>query len=545
MLIVYSRMTRIADLCRDSLNCGAMHARKVVFLFLAAVLSVSTALAQQPQHLFFRVTLGPQFTAPVSGRLLIFLKEGAGDKEVDVNPFIPSSVSIAAKEVYYWKPGAPIDIDTDKLAFPSGFSALKATDYEAQAVLDVNHDYNYSGRSAGDLISDVTPLKSWTPGQGSEPAFTLTSVVPVRTPKSPLSEAQQKAAAAASHLEDFTSPVLTSFSGRETHIRAWVILPPGYDDHPNDRYPTVYWTHGFGGNLTSANQLGQSLYNRMAQGKMPPMIWVMLDESLTTGTHEFADSVNNGPWGAALTTEFIPYIQSKYRMDAKASGRFLQGHSSGGWATLQLQVNYPKIFGGTWSTSPDPSDFHAFSSVDLYAPHANLFRSPDGTAIPIIRDHDKVQATMEQLARQERVLGDYGGQLASFEWVFSPRGADGSPLQFFNRETGDVDPAVVAYWRDHYDLANIVSTNWVSRGPYLKGKIHLFVGTADTFYLDGAAHKFEAVLRSLDADPHFNYIENRTHFDLYKEGDDRQALFDTIAAQMYAVARPGQPWKSK
>jgi hypothetical protein len=295
--------------------------------------------------------------------------------------------------------------------------------------------------------------------------------------------------------------------------------------------------------LMYAKLQGEALYTRMAQGKMPPMIWVMLDESLATGTHEFADSVNNGPWGAALTTEFIPRLESKYRLDAKPSGRFLEGHSSGGWATLQLQVNYPKIFGGTWSTSPDPSDFHVFSKIDLYAPHANVYHRPDGTPWPIVREHEKVMATLEQLARQERVLGDYGGQLASFEWVFSPRGADGQPLQMFNRDNGDVDCAVVAYWRDHYDLAHIVAADWAHRGPNLKGKIHVFVGTADTFYLDGAAHRFEAVLKSLNADPHFVYIPDRTHFDLYKEGDDRLALFDKIAAQMYAVARPGLQWK--
>jgi enterochelin esterase-like enzyme len=407
-----------------------MRARKTHFSLLASILFAATAFAQQPQHLFFRVTLGPEITVPASGRLLVFVAPGTSAKEVDTNPFQPSGVYIAAKEVPWLKPGEAIDIDTDDLAFPSAISSLKPGDYQAQAVLDAHHSYNYGGRSEGDLVSDVVTLKTWTPGEGSEASFVLANKVPApEPPKLPLTPEVQKAAADHTQPADFTSPLLTKFSGRETHIRAWVILPPAYADSPKDRYPTVYWTHGFGGNLMYAKAQGQMIYARMAQGKMPPMIWVMLDESLATGTHEFADSVNNGPWGAALTTEFIPWIESKYRMDAKASGRFLEGHSSGGWATLQLQVNYPKIFGGTWSTSPDPSDFHNFSQIDLYASHANLYRRSDGSAYPIIRDHEKILGTMEQLARQERVLGAYGGQLASFEWVFSPRGPDGRPVQ--------------------------------------------------------------------------------------------------------------------
>ncbi|QNI32972.1 enterochelin esterase [Alloacidobacterium dinghuense] len=516
-----------------------MRVRKPSLHFLATLLFAATALAQQSQHLFFRVTIGPEISAPASGRLLVFLAPGTGTKEVDMNQFQPSEVYVAAKEILYLKPGEAVDIDTDDLAFPAAFSSLKPGDYQAQAVLDVNHTYTYGGRGEGDLISDVIALQSWTPGEGSQPSLVLNSKAPARqTPKLPLPPEVQKAADDHTQPADFISPSLTKFSGRETRIRAWIILPPGYSDKAEEKFPTVYWTHGFGGNLISAKAQGQMIYARMAQGKMPPMIWVMLDESLATGTHEFADSVNNGPWGAALTTEFIPWIESKYRMDAKPSGRFLQGHSSGGWASLQLQVNYPKIFGGTWSTSPDPSDFHNFSQIDLYASHANLYHRSDGSAFPIIRDHEKIMATMEELAKQERVLGVYGGQLASFEWVFSPRGADGRPLKMFNRDTGDVDPSVIAYWHDHYDLANIVSTDWAARGKDLKGKIHLIVGTADTFYLDGAAHKFEAVLKGFDADPHFTYLDNRTHFDLYKEGDDRMALFDKIAAEMYAVARP-------
>jgi len=523
-----------------------MQCPRKLFLALTLVVCSIGAFAQQPQHLFFRVTVGPKFSTPVSGRMLIFLTAGTGAKQVDENPFAPTAVYVAAKEVADLAAGASVDVDTDDIAFPAGFSSLKPGDYQAQAVLDVNHNYNYGGRSAGDLVSDVVQLASFTPGQGgAEPVFTLSEVVPER-PSRPEPPGFEKSA----HLEDFVSPVLTAFSGRPTHVRAWVITPPEYDEHPKERYPTVYWTHGFGAPFEYEKIMGGTMLDLMAKKKIPPMIWVMLDESCLTGTHEFDDSVNNGPWGTALTTEYIPWLEKKYRMDARPSGRFLEGHSSGGWATLQLQIDYPAIFGGTWSTSPDPSDFHDFTGVDLYASHANVYKRPDGTPYPLIRDHAKVMGTFEEFAKNERVLGPYGGQIASFEWVFSPRGADGRPVPMFDRETGDVDPAVVAYWRDHYDLAHIVQATWAQRGSELRGKIHVFVGTADTFYLDGAAHKMDAVLKSLNADAHFTYIPDRTHFDLYfiyKTGGDpkgdRYGLFTQIGAEMYAVARPHANWK--
>lgn len=169
-----------------------------------------------------------------------------------------------------------------------------------------------------------------------------------------------------------------------------------------------------------------------------------------------------------------------------------------------------------------------------------MYHRSDGSPQPIIRMHTVVLATMEQLAQMESVLGDYGGQLGSFEWVFSPRGPDGRPIPMFNRQTGAVNPDVVAYWRDHYDISHNIETKWKTLKPELRGKIHLYVGTDDTFYLDGAAHRLESLLDRLDGDGHFTFIPSRTHFDLYGQGGDKDALFDQIAAQMYAVARPGR-----
>ncbi|GAE51428.1 alpha/beta hydrolase [Xanthomonas arboricola] len=515
------------------------------------------AAAPAAAHRLLRVMLDGASDQPVSGRLLVFAtlakdaqaatkdgKDGKAGKveEVSVNPFRPTAVAVAAQEVTALAPGASVEIDLDNIAFPSGFSALPAGEYLFQAVLDPDHSYSYAGRDGGDLLSEVTAV---TQGKGKPlPTLTLSKQVPAsddpwqvspRAIRDAIPEARLHSADAS-----LVSPSLSAFWGRPVSLRARVLTPPGYDAKAATRYPTVYVTHGFGGNYNRFAGGIAATWSAMAAKQMPPMIWVFLDQSTPTGTHEFADSVNNGPWGTALTEELIPSLERQYKMDGNAKGRFLNGHSSGGWATLWLQTRYPKLFGGTWSTSPDSSDFHDFTGPDLYAPNANVYRRPDGSQFPLIRDQGKVVADLETFAKLERVLGPYGGQMTSFDWVFSPRGPDGRPVPMFDRDTGKVDPAVVAYWRTHYDIAARVAAQWPTLKPDLDGKIHLIVGTADTFYLDGAARKFQAVLDGLGAKSDFRYLEGRTHFDLYKEGEDSNALMKKIAWEMYAVARPKQ-----
>ena len=534
-------------------------------LLLSGLLA-SAAHAQTaalPAHRFFHVQLDRSASAqPTAGRLLLFAvdakaaeddaKEASDGKssvvdEVDANPFKGTQTSVAEREINRWLPGQTHDIDADQLAFPAGYSQLPPGDYYVQAVLDVDHTYNYLGRGAGDLVSGVVKLHLPV---ASIPTLVLTKAVAARDPwtlsastpadaRAALPEAREHAT-----LIHFVSPSLSTFWGRPITMRGQVLTPPGYDAKASQRYPTVYYTQGFGGNNDRVAGPIATVYAAMKKGEMPPMIWVFLDESSPTGTHEFADSVNNGPWGQALTTELIPQLETQYRMDAKSGGRFLNGHSSGGWATLWLQTRYPKVFGGTWSTSPDPSDFHDFTGIDLYAPGANAYRKPDGSVRPLVRDHGKVLGTFEQFAGLERVLGTYGGQLGSFEWVFSPRGKNGLPVPMFDRDTGDVDPVVVDYWRDHYDIAWRLQHNWTQLKPDLDGKIHLIVGTADTFYLDGAAHKLQAVLDGLHAKSSFTFIPNRTHFDLYEVGKDKVGLLKQISWAMYAVARPDSKLKA-
>lgn len=541
--------------------------RLLASVLIGMALLSTAAWASPPQSAtpqLIRVKLGDKLHQAVSGRLLLFaIPKAVADAQakgqpvtsVDTSPFRPEQVAVAAQNVPYLVPGGSVMVDADLIAYPEPYSQLKAGDYDVQAVLDVHHSYNYRGRVAGDIVSEVVTMHLGG-ASSTVPTMQLANVLPAvplwSVPAQLPEKFKQKLASffksAKPHTDvvDFLSRDLTEFWGRPIHMHALVVKPPEYAAHPERRYPVVYMTHGYGGSLQSLTFDAGRVYQFMRSGAMPPMIWVLLDEASPTGTVEFADSVNNGPWGKALTRELIPHLESVYRMDGDAKGRFLTGHSSGGWATLWLQVRYPKVFGGTWSTSPDPSDFHDFTGVDLYAPNANVYYTADGKPRPLVRYQGKVIATFKQFAQLERVLGPYGGQMASFEWVFSPKGKGGRPEQMFNRDTGAVNPDVVAYWRDHYDIAYRLKTHWKQLAPDLDsdgGKIHLYVGTADTFYLNGAARKLKAVLDSLHARTHFHFVPGRSHFDVYRIGKDPDGLQKKIAWQMYAIARPDSKLK--
>lgn len=537
--------TRLPRLSWSMLAAGALA------MLLVAFVSVRVALRWQAQSKppIFLVKLDGAATQPVSGRLLLFATPARAARaaargrvtSVDADAWHPDQAAVAAREIARLAPGQTVEIDTDALSFPTAFSRLPPGEYLLQAVLDQDHNYNYSGRDTGDLVSGIVRV--------TLPALrpSVLKLVAVHSRPDPWSLTWESPAVRAAIPDarqhairiEHTSEKLSAFWGRPITMKGWVLLPPGYDASSATRYPTVYFTHGYGGDENTLVDDVVNIDAAMQQGSMPPMIWVFLDQSSATGTHEFADSVNNGPWASALVDELIPYLESHYRMDANAQGRLLTGHSSGGWATLWLQTHYPTEFGGTWSTSPDPVDFHDFSGVDLYAPKVNLYRRPDGTPWPIDRVHFHAEGSFANAARLEMVLGPYGGQLSSYEWVFSPRGVDGTPMKLFDRFTGEVDPQVRDYWIEHYDIARYVREHWPQLKANLDGKIHIAVGTDDDWYLDGAVHKFKHVLDSLHARADIRFLPNKAHMDLYAQGGDPNALLKQMTWQMYAVARPG------
>lgn len=497
----------------------------VIGAFSTFFIFLSCAASQQPApRPAIEITAGPAADG-ASGRLLLFAEKidsaaAQAPTEVDADPFFKSGNFVAAREVGGLVGGAKLSFHEGDLAYPRPLEQLAPGEYWVQALLDRDHSYAYSGRGAGDVVSEVVRLT--LPRQGPPLGLTLSSTKTATGPWEfpdghtmfrPEEQAQFQARIKPLAVD---SPLLRAFTGRPMTLKGYVLTPPGYDAS-SERYPVVYFTHGFQAGMVSLADSAVGVLRQTLAGRLPPMIWVFLDQSGPTGTHEFADSLNNGPWGAALTRELLPEIDRQYRSDVQA-GRYLMGHSSGGWAALWLQITYPALFRGAWATSPDYCDFTDYAGVDITRPGARI----DDLA----------------MAHMEVVLGEYGGQESSFDWVFSPRGADGRPLRMYERGSGLVNRQVADYWRANWDISQIIRRRWPQLKGELDGKVHVIVGDQDQFRLNISAHKLEEAFKAVGGRASFTYVPGRGHFDLYGEGAERMALRRKIGWQIWRVARP-------
>jgi hypothetical protein len=300
---------------------------------------------------------------------------------------------------------------------------------------------------------------------------------------------------------------LSAFWGRDMFVRAAVALPG--DRQPGEHLPVCFNIHGFGGSLQSCTKRANDAVAKMAAGQAPRLCYAFLEAQYPLGHHEFADSVNNGPWGQALTTEFVPALERHHGVGGDADARFLTGHSSGGWSSLWLQITYPEQFGGTWSTAPDSVDFRDFTGIDIYT-FANAYTDPAGQPIPLIRRGDEWVATIQEFVTKELAQKDHGGQFMSFNAVFSPRGEDGRPMPLFDAKTGAIDRFVAESWK-RYDIGHLLRTQWPTLGPQLQGKVRVFMGSKDTFRLEGACKLLAADLQRLGSDARIVFAEGRDH----------------------------------
>ncbi|GAB9477749.1 hypothetical protein Gpo141_00014890, partial [Globisporangium polare] len=227
-----------------------------------------------------------------------------------------------------------------------------------------------------------------------------------------------------------------------------------------------------------------------------PMFRVTLGSRSKFGHTSFADSETNGPWGSALVQEFIPFFEAKFKSAVSASrGRFLHGHSSGGWSTLWLQLQFPEFFGGTWSTAPDPVDFSRFQIVNIYESE-NMYWDSFGRPYPVARSDGKVLGSIRDVSQVERVLGrGNGGQWDAFFAVFSPRDpVTKMPVPLFDKVTGEIDEKVVEYWK-RFDICKFLRERpELLTSESLRGKVHVICGNEDNYYLDGACRSLRKLV---------------------------------------------------
>jgi pimeloyl-ACP methyl ester carboxylesterase len=491
--------------------------RRMRWLLLAAL----AAAGAEPRPLEFQLTFDPSISRePFSGRVYVMLFKGdPGDKlRASPNWFKPDPMF--AVDVKGWEPGKPVIVGANAIGYPVTLSKLEKGTYYIQAVMDFGRGMSFSAAPGNGWCS--AGKHELDPATGGRVALKLDKVYEER--KFPESDRVK--------LVDIESKLLSAFYGRPVHMRAGVVLPASWGDGKGRKYRVVYEIPGFGGTHFMA-----AMRKNSTDVAGTEMIWVVLDPACPLGHHVFADSANNGPCGQALIEELIPQIEKTFRGLVTPEGRFVTGHSSGGWSSLWLQVTYPDFFGGVWSTSPDPVDFRDFQRIDLTRPGVNMFTDEEGKPRPLARSGDKPLVYYKPFSDMEEIMG-HGGQLGSFEAVFGPRGPDGRPARLWDRRTGQVDPGVAHAW-EAYDIRLKLERNWKTIGPKLTGKLHVYTGGADTFYLEGATRLLGEALKKLGSDAVVEIFPGKNHASLL-DAKLRQRIATEMAAQSRRPSVPKQ-----
>ncbi len=406
------------------------------------------------------------------------------------------------------------------IGFPAQLKALAPGEYTVQAVVDRNLGGRAIGDSPGNYYSTPVQMRIDASTAGKV-EITCDHLIKARETHDTESVKNVR----------FRSKLLSDFYGRDTYMKAAVGLPKGYESWSH-RYPAIYEVPGFGGAADNPAEAASVAYGTVKDGQ--PFVYILLDPNCPTGHCVFADSANNGPWGTALTTELIPYLEKRFPIDPRPQCRLVTGHSSGGWSSLWLQVSHPDFFGGVWSTSPDPVDFTDFQIIDIYRPGENMFVDRDGHSRPLAREGSRILAYYKPFSDMERPIR--GEQLGSFEAVFSPKGSDGQPEKLWNRDTGAIDPKVAEAWKK-YDISWVLRTHWKELAPKLRGKLHVYCGSEDTFYLEGAVKKLKTTMEQLGSDAKIELVPGN-HFTMMSPSL-RSRIAHEMAQQVAPANRVG------
>jgi len=457
-----------------------------------------------------------------------------------------------------WKPGQTTVVDQSAFGYPvRSLTQVPPGEYWVQALL---HRYETFKRSDGHTVKlpmDRGEGQQWSRAPRnlySKPrkirldantqspiAITLDQIIPPIEPP--------KDTKYIKHIK-IQSERLTKFWGRPMHLGAHVLLPEGFDSHPDARYPLVIF-HGhfpadFGGfreqppdpnlkpeynerfKLAGYNRIVQEqahqFYKEWTGPDFPRFIIVEIQHANPYYDDSYAvNSANLGPYGDAITYELIPEIEKRFRGIGQGWARFLYGGSTGGWEALAVQVFYPDEYNGCWAACPDPIDFRAYTVVNIYE-HENAYYADSKwkrMPRPGKRNYlGELSATVEDMNHMEMALGTNsrsGGQFDIWEAVYSPVGSNGYPKPIWDKLTGKIDRSVADYWRENYDLGYILKRDWARLGPKLQGKIHIYVGEADNYYLNNAVYLVEDFLKTtnyggvVDYEPRAEHCWNGDH----------------------------------
>jgi len=512
-------------------------ATKIVWLALAFCAWAPNAFAQQVGPRFEISVPTAVLNKPVTGRVFVIITHDPNKEPRFQAGARYLGAPFFAVNVEQLQPGSPAVIDSSALGYPTrSLRDVPPGDYFVQAFLNVYTEFHradghrvwahmdqWEGQnmfsSPGNLYSRVEKVHLDPAGYSVRIELTQVispTTVPADTPW-------------VKHLK-IQSKLLTEFWGEPIYLGAVVLLPKGYDEHPNVYYPVDYEQDHFslspayhfreqapdapeGSVLAMRQGEGFKLFKDWTSDHFPRMLLVTFLHPTPYYDNSYAvNSANNGPYGDAIMAELIPYIESHFRIIHQSYARVLSGGSTGGWESLALQVQHPDFFGGAWVYYPDPIDFHYWGLTDIYEDE-NMFYAPATSGVgltlgstdwqqvrrPFMRlPNGQVIVDEEQESQLEAVLGSRGRsgeQSDAWQAIYGPVGDDGYPVPLWNKQTGQIDHKVALYMRDHgYDLDYYLRENWQRIGPRLVGKLHFYVGDMDNFYLNLAVYRTDEFL---------------------------------------------------
>ena len=493
---------------------------------------------QRNQGLKFAISFTKELEASAQdGRLLLLLsRNNNAEPRFQIGDGLQTQL-VFGLDVENMKPGQEIIVDANAFGFPiREITSIPAGEYTVQALINRYETFQLKTGHVVKLPPDQGEGQQWNTKPGnfySKPVALQLNPVKKETVKilmdqkiPPLEE--PKETKYIKHIR-IQSKMLSEFWGRPMYLGAFVLIPEGFDAHPEAHYPVMI-NHGhfpseFGGfsetqpdptmDTTDYNERfgiygykkfqAQEAYNFYKQwtGKnFPRFLVVEIQHANPYYDDSYAvNSANLGPYGDAIMYELLPEIEKKFRGIGQGWARFTYGGSTGGWEALAVQMFYPDEFNGCFAACPDPVDFRAYCLVDIYKDkNAYWYDSPfKKLPKPSHRNYlGQIQSTMEESNHFELALGTKsrsGQQWDIWEAVYSPQGDDGYPKRIFDKVTGEIDSTVASYWKEHYDLRYILERDWKTLGPKLEGKIHLYCGDMDNYYLNNAVYLMEDFLK--------------------------------------------------